>query len=157
MKKLLLFLLLIFVAVAGFSQIVVVYEDTAELTWNPVTLFDDGSVIEYLPGDELTYSVYYYDVMNPVLDNQDVLQLEFAGSTTNNYLTIVFPIRKAWALGIASKFTDGGGTSGPQGRISWSTEEEYVDVAVMGGPFYIIPLSPVLPPEGPTGLRDLRF
>lgn len=156
MKRYIVAAALLLVALFVSGQ-VVVYEDDARIEWEPTTRYDDGLSITFLPGDVLQYEVYYYDVDNPVIDNQDIAQLQYAGATTNTEYDFTFPDRRQWAVGVRSHITDGGGTSGPYSLIGWSNTEEAVNVAVMGGPFIFVPLFPMIAPAAPGSLQDQRY
>lgn len=148
MKRLLLAGVLLAVALFASAQ-VVVYEDTAELAWNAPTE-------TLLPGDVVSYEVYYYDYSNPVIDNQNIAELIFAGATENETLTITFTDRKEWAVGVRSIVTDGGGTSGIPSILAWSINEGDVDTVAMGGPFYYTPLI-LGQASSPDSLKDQRY
>ena len=154
MKKLCIFLLLAFVACAGFAQ-TVVYDNSAFLAWDPVTVQADGS--PRLAGDVVTYDVYFYDYNSPPVDVQNIAALQFAGSTLAATYEILFPDRRAWVVGVRATIADGGGTSGDPSPVAWSIILEDVDVAAMGGPFYYIPRSLTAPADKPTDLRDTRY
>lgn len=146
--------LLLAVAVSGFSQ-VVLYEDSAELSWDPITVDANGDPL--LPGDTVTYDVYYYDLAAPPTDVQDIAQLQYAGSTTATSYTVLFPTRREWAIGVRGTITDGGGTSGGTSRVAWSLIAGDVDIAAMGGPFYYTPLVPQGSQPPPQSLLDTRY
>lgn len=152
MKKVLFLFLFAFV-VGSLAAQVVVYEDTAELEWDAVTVDENGDPL--LPGDVVDYEVYYYDRNNPPVDVQDVAQLNLAGSTATTSFTITFPERREWVVGVRATITDGGGTAGTPSSVAWSNIEEDVDVATMGGPFFYTPLVQSL--NAPDNLRDRRY
>lgn len=149
MKRFILAAALLAVALFASAQ-VVLYEDTAVFEW-------DWEGADTLPGDVVSFDVYIYDYLNPVIDNQDVGALTFIGTTTENTLTFDFPERKEWAVGVRSTLTDGGGVSGDPSIIAWSIDEGSVDVVVMGGPFHYVPLIPSGNLISPDNLRDQRY
>jgi hypothetical protein len=152
MRRILILATIVLVAVSAFAQ-VVVYEDTALLEWDGITVDADGSAL--LPGDVVSYDVYIYDYSVPPLDVQDPAQLIYYGSTTDTALEITFPWRREWAVGVRGTITDGGGVAGTPSAIAWSVIEEDVDIATMGGPFRYVPRVPS--PPSPSGLRDQRY
>jgi hypothetical protein len=154
MKRAIALALVLLVAACAFAQ-VVVYENSAILEWDAITQDANGDPL--LPGDTVTYDVYFYDYGSPPLDVQDVGQLTYYGSTTDLSLTVVFPERREWIVGVRGTITDGGGTSGDPSAIAWSIIEGDVDIATMGGPFYYAPLAPTLQPLPPDNLRDQRY
>ena len=152
MRRILILATIVLVAVSAFAQ-VVVYEDTALLEWDGITVDADGSAL--LPGDVVSYDVYIYDYSVPPLDVQDPAQLIYYGSTTDTALEITFPVRREWAVGVRGTITDGGGVAGTPSAIAWSVIEEDVDIATMGGPFRYVPRVPS--PPSPDNLRDQRY
>lgn len=156
MKK--LFLLGIFLSVVmALTGQVVIYEDDAQLAWDATLTYTDGSLINFLPGDEMSYEVFYYDYNDPLVDDQTVGDLNFAGTTTGYTLDFTFPERRQWVVGVRSILTDGSGSSGTPSLIAWSTNEEAVNTVVMGGPFRYVPLILTSDPEAPDNLVDQRY
>ena len=152
MRRVIVLAALLVVAVSAFAQ-VVVYQDTAELAWDAVTTDADGNPL--LAGDTVSYDVYFYDLDNPPMDVQDIAALQYAGTTDQTALTVLFPERRRWVVGVRSTITDGGGTPGIPSPVSWSTDAGVVDVATMGGPFYYTPL--VESGTAPQNLGDQRY
>jgi hypothetical protein len=153
MRRVVTSVLLLLIAAVAFSQ-VVVYENSALLAWDPITTDANGDAL--LPGDTVTYDVYFYDYDNPPTDVQDISQLTYYASTDLTSMEVIFPSRKQWVVGVRGTIVDGGGTAGSPSAVAWSMIEEDVDVATMGGPFYYAPLA-LNSPSAPTNLKDQRY
>ena len=145
MKKALLVLLLVLGIVTCASAQMVFYQDEATLLWDPVTTDAQGDPL--LPTDVVEYEIYIYDYVEGVVDDQDVAQLTYMGTTSATELLIVFPYRTRWVAGGRTKVTDEGGNV-DYSLLAWSTN--VVDTGP-DGPFLYSPLPRV---PSLTGLRD---
>lgn len=146
MKRALLVLGMVALAISCASAQTVLYKSQATLQWNAPTTTMDGS--PFLPTDVLTYEVYIYDYTAGVVDPQNVALLTFIAETAATEQLIVFPYRSVWAAGVRAKLVDAGGAVS-YSAVAWSYLE--VDADAVAGPFCY---SPQGLPRNPQSLRD---
>jgi len=148
MKKILLIILLALIPSFVYAQVEILYNANPNLSWDSINEFSNGD--PFLPEDIVSYEVFLWNTAMGNIEEQEIENLIYFGTTLNKQITLAFPNRYNWAAAVRVRVTDITGETVVSG-LAYTTNTE--DVAAL--PFTYTPdLEMILELLKVTNLKD---
>jgi len=136
MKKILL-LVFLFVSANCFSQTTIYYKLNPTLMWDAPTEYENGD--PFLLEDIISYEVFLWNTALGAIEDQEIENLNYFGTTLNKEIVLSFPNRYNWAAAVRMRVTDGDGNTEISSLAYTTTPEDTNNL-----PFAYAPDIPVI-------------